>query len=381
MSDASKRTTLLPDGGACELETWSLVSGSLVSVENESIVRKPEEQEADRGNVRLRPSSFDDYIGQDKVKENLQISCRATQKRGEALDHVLLHGPPGLGKTSLANIVAQELGVGFKSTSGPVIEKPGDLAAILTSLQAKDVLFIDEIHRMPRIVEEVLYPALEDFQIDILLGRGPSARSLRIDLQPFTLIGATTRTSLLTSPLRDRFGMVLRLQFYSPQELVRIVRRSSALLGIDIEEEAAIEIAKRSRGTPRIANRILKRVRDVAQDAGEKHIHQRLTEKALALLEIDGSGLDAMDRKILSIIIEHYEGGPVGLNTVAAALGEDRDTLEDVYEPYLVQEGFLLRTARGREVTSRAYTHLGLQEKRRVKTFLGSDSTSGDSNT
>ncbi len=307
----------------------------------------------------LRPEGFDDYIGQSAIKENLQIACRAAKKRGDSLDHLLLHGPPGLGKTSLAKVVAHELGVGFKSTSGPVIEKPGDIAAILTSLSANDVLFIDEIHRMPRVVEEVLYPALEDFEIDILIGQGPAAKSVKIDLKPFTLIGATTRTGLLTSPLRDRFGLVYRLDYYTKEELSQIARRSARILGVKIEDDAAAELAASARGTPRILNRLLKRVRDFADDKADGIITKELTQEALRLLDIDASGLDRMDRLILTTIIDRFNGGPVGIETIAAAIGEDRDTLEDVYEPYLVQEGFVARTRKGREVLERAYQHLG----------------------
>ncbi len=321
---------------------------------------RPEPQEEDEQTVvSLRPQRFGEYIGQENIKENLLIACGAAKKRGQPLDHLLLHGPPGLGKTSLAKVVAGELGVGFKSTSGPVIEKPGDLAAILTALENKDVLFIDEIHRLPRVVEEVLYPALEDYAIDILLGQGPAAKSVRIDLKPFTLIGATTRTGLLTSPLRDRFGMVYRLCFYSPQELIRIVERSADLLGIKIDQPAALEVARCSRGTPRIANRLLKRVRDYADQRADGKITQVVAREALALLDIDEAGLDQMDRLLLETIIDKFAGGPVGIDTIAAAVGEERDTIEDVYEPYLVQEGYLARTRRGREVTDRGYRHLG----------------------
>ena len=309
--------------------------------------------------VNLRPDFFADYIGQDTIKDNLIIACQAAQSRGEPLDHILLHGPPGLGKTSLARIISHELGVGFKGTSGPVIEKPGDLAAILSSLESRDVLFIDEIHRLPRVVEEVLYPAMEDFQIDILIGSGAAAKSIKIDLRPFTLVGATTRTGLLTSPLRDRFGMGLRLGFYSFEEMTQIVLRAAGILNVRIDPDAAQEIGKRARGTPRVANRMLKRVRDFAQERAEGHISREIARHALALLEVDERGLDQMDRMILETVIGKFDGGPVGIETIAAAIGEDKDTLEDVYEPFLIQEGLLVRTRRGREVTELGYAHLG----------------------
>lgn len=306
----------------------------------------------------LRPSEFKEYVGQVSVKDNLQIACKAAQKRGEALDHILLHGPPGLGKTSLAKIISKEMGVNFKSTSGPVIERPGDLAALLTSLSERDVLFIDEIHRLSRVVEEVLYSAMEDFSLDIMIGAGPSARSIKVTLKPFTLIGATTRTSLLTSPLRDRFGMALRLSFYSPEELSSIVTRSAKILDVEISHDAAYEIGCRARGTPRIANRFLKRLRDYAQEKAEGIITKQVAENALTMLKVDPLGLDEMDREILLTIIDKFEGGPVGIETISAAIGEEKDTIEDVYEPYLIQEGFLVRTKRGREVTERAFAHL-----------------------
>jgi Holliday junction DNA helicase RuvB len=315
--------------------------------------------EDEGGIASLRPTAFDSYIGQQQVKDNVRIACQAATRRQEALDHILLHGPPGLGKTSMARIIAHELNVTCKVTSGPVIERPGDLAALLTGLQPRDVLFIDEIHRLPRVVEEVLYPAMEDYQIDIMIGQGPSARSVKIDLKPFTLIGATTRTSLLTSPLRDRFGIVLRLEFYTEDELQQIIERSAKILEIQISPEAAREIGRRARGTPRIANRLLKRIRDYAQERAAGVISPEVVAHAVSMLDIDASGLDRMDRSILRLIVEKFSGGPVGIETIAAAIGEDRETIEDVYEPFLIQQGLLARTRRGREVTRRGYEHLG----------------------
>ena len=307
----------------------------------------------------LRPLRFDDFVGQDRIKENLRVFIDAAKGRGEALDHVLFCGPPGLGKTTLANIIAQELGVGIRATSGPVLERAGDLAAILTNLQDHDVLFIDEIHRLSRVVEEILYPAMEDFQLDIIIGQGPGARSIKLDLPHFTLVGATTRTGLLTSPLRDRFGVIDRLNFYSPEELRTIVQRSAGLLQVSIEDSAAAEIARRSRGTPRIVNRLLRRVRDFAQVQGNGTITNGLVASSMKRLEVDERGFDEMDRRLLLSIIDKFEGGPVGLETLAATLNEEKDTLEDVYEPYLIQEGFLDRTPRGRQATRIAYEYFG----------------------
>ncbi len=309
--------------------------------------------------VTLRPRSLDEYIGQDNVKENLKVFIEAALKRGEALDHVLFYGPPGLGKTTLANIISNELSVNLKSTSGPVIERPGDLAAILTNLEEGDVLFIDELHRLSSCVEEVLYPAMEDYKLDLIIGQGPSARSVKIDIPRFTLIGATTRAGLLTSPLRDRFGVISHLDFYPPSDLQTIVSRSARLLNIEIEPEGALEIAERSRGTPRIANRILRRVRDYAEVRADGIITKETAENALKMLEIDKKGFDKMDRKILSVIIDKYDGGPVGVDAMAAAVNEEKDTLEEVYEPYLIKEGFIKRTSRGRVATQIAYEHLG----------------------
>ncbi len=305
----------------------------------------------------LRPRTLDDYIGQEKAKGNLRVFIDAANKRGEALDHVLLYGPPGLGKTTLANIIACEMGVNIKSTSGPVIERPGDLAAILTNLEPRDVLFIDEIHRLSHVVEEILYPAMEDYQLDIIIGQGPSARTIKLDLPKFTLVGATTRAGLLSSPLRDRFGVISRLEFYTDEELATIVRRSARILGIGIDPDAALELASRSRSTPRITNRLLRRVRDFAQVMGDGVITLAILRTSLDLLEVDGIGLDNMDRTIMLAIIDKFGGGPVGLDTLAAAVCEESDTIEDVIEPFLIQQGFLQRTPRGRVATLTAYAH------------------------
>ena len=326
-----------------------------------------EEEAVDRA---IRPKKLADYVGQEQVKAQLEIFVKAAVKRGEALDHTLIFGPPGLGKTTLANILASELGVNLRQTSGPVLERPGDLAALLTNLQPRDVLFIDEIHRLSAVVEEVLYPAMEDYQLDIMIGEGPAARSIKLALQPFTLIGATTRAGLLTSPLRDRFGIVQRLEFYATPELERIVTRSAGILGVPIEAEGAQRIAQRSRGTPRIANRLLRRVRDYAEVKASGRVDEPTARAALDLLEVDPQGFDALDRKLLGTIIEKFEGGPVGIESLAAAIGEERGTLEDVIEPFLIQQGFLMRTARGRMATRSAYLHFGLKVPERALTTL-----------
>ena len=318
----------------------------------------------------IRPRRLAEYVGQSPVKTQLEIFIRAAGQRGEALDHVLIFGPPGLGKTTLAHIIAAELGVNLRQTSGPVLERPGDLAALLTNLQARDVLFVDEIHRLTPVVEEVLYPAMEDYQLDLMIGEGPAARSIKLNIPPFTLVGATTRAGLLTSPLRDRFGIVQRLEFYEVGDLERIVKRSAAILGVAIDEGGARRIAQRSRGTPRITNRLLRRVRDYAQVRADGRIDEAVADAALDLLEVDRQGFDTLDRKLLTAIIERFDGGPVGIDSLAAALGEERGTLEDVTEPFLIQQGFLMRTARGRVVTRASYLHLGLKPPERSAATL-----------
>ncbi len=338
------------------IETDRLISAAPASQQEEVFERA------------LRPKLLAEYVGQEKIREQLSIFIEAARGRREALDHLLLFGPPGLGKTTLAHIVAHEMGVGLRQTSGPVLERPGDLAAILTNLEPNDVLFIDEIHRLSPVVEEILYPALEDFQIDIMIGEGPAARSVKLDLPPFTLVGATTRAGMLTNPLRDRFGIVARLEFYSAQELARIVMRSAGLLEIRTHDAGGVEIAKRARGTPRIANRLLRRVRDFAQVKAKGVIDQQVADAALAMLDVDKLGLDTMDRKLLLTVIEKFAGGPVGVDNLAAAIGEERDTIEDVLEPYLIQQGYLQRTTRGRIATVSAYRHFGLAEPKSAAT-------------
>jgi len=345
-----------------------------VAVETDRLISaQPASGEEERFERSLRPTSLADYVGQQKVRGQFEIFIEAARGRGDALDHVLLFGPPGLGKTTLAHIIAREMGVNLRQTSGPVLERPGDLAALLTNLEPRDVLFIDEIHRLSPVVEEILYPALEDYQIDIMIGEGPAARSIKLDLPPFTLVGATTRAGMLTNPLRDRFGIVARLEFYAAEDLARIVHRSAQLLGVAIDEAGAHEIAGRARGTPRIANRLLRRVRDYAQVKAEGSVSRAVADAALAMLEVDTLGLDLMDRKLLLAVIEKFTGGPVGIENLAAAIGEERDTIEDVLEPYLIQQGYLQRTPRGRVATLAAYRHFGVVAPAAMQDLLTDD--------
>jgi Holliday junction DNA helicase RuvB len=335
-------------------------------IENDRIISAADAPGEDSLERSVRPRSLAEYVGQQKMREQMSVFIRAARERGEALDHALIFGPPGLGKTTLAHIIANELGVKLRHTSGPVLERPGDLAALLTNLEPRDVLFIDEIHRMSPVIEEILYPAMEDCQLDIMIGEGPAARSIRLELPPFTLVGATTRAGLLTSPLRDRFGIVQRLGFYSRDELTSIVLRAAGVLGAGIDEDGARQIARRSRGTPRIANRLLRRVRDFAQVMADGHITGAVADQALRILDVDEGGLDAMDRRLIGAIVHKFDGGPVGLDSLAAAIGEERGTIEDVIEPYLIQEGYIVRTARGRMATGLGYRHLGLTAPERI---------------
>jgi Holliday junction DNA helicase RuvB len=329
-------------------------------IEQDRVISAGQQRDEEAYDRAVRPKTLADYVGQPAMKAQMEIFIQAARQRGEALDHVLIFGPPGLGKTTLAHVVANELGVGFKQTSGPVLERPGDLAALLTNLQPNEILFVDEIHRLSPVVEEILYPALEDFQLDIVIGEGPGARSIKIDLPPFTLVGATTRAGLLTSPLRDRFGIVQRLEFYGREDLQRIVERSARILGVPTDEAGAVRIAQRSRGTPRIANRLLRRVRDYAEVKAQGCVTEGVAQAALDLLDVDPQGFDPMDRRLMLTIIEKFDGGPVGVDSLAAAIGEERGTIEDVIEPFLIQQGFIMRTARGRVATRNAYLHFGL---------------------
>ena len=348
--------------------------------ENDRLISPVADIEEERVDQSIRPDRLDDYVGQSAVKKQLRIFIAAALKRGGALDHTLIFGPPGLGKTTLANIIARELNVNLKHTSGPVLERPGDLAAMLTSLEEGDVLFVDEIHRLSPVVEEILYPAMEDFQLDIMIGEGPAARSIKLNLKPFTLVGATTRAGLLTSPLRDRFGIVQRLEFYTEKELRTIVTRSAEIMGVGLDSDGATEVAARSRGTPRIANRLLRRVRDYAEVEADGFVDQAVADAAMDMLDVDPNGFDMMDRKLLLTIIEKFNGGPVGIDAAAAAIGEERGTIEDVLEPYLIQQGYLMRTPRGRVATARAYRHFGLPAPAAVQGLsdMSLDELSGD---